>query len=80
MALNIKNHATEQAVRTLAALTGESQVEAIRIAVEERVARISADDRRARLARRLARAQQVYRETGGAIDEDALYDARGLPA
>lgn len=80
VALNIKNQATEDAVRALAALTGESQVEAVRIAVEERVARISEDDRRARLARRLARVQGVYREAGIVIDQGALYDDRGRPA
>jgi len=78
--LNIKNPDTEGAVRDLARLTGESQAEAVLIAVRERMERLNRDDRRARLAHRLARAQAAYALAGASLDADALYDARGLPA
>ncbi|WP_119678692.1 type II toxin-antitoxin system VapB family antitoxin [Indioceanicola profundi] len=52
MALNIKSDEAEQAVRRLAELTGESITETIRIAAEERLARLEATRQQAELRRR----------------------------
>ncbi len=40
VALNIKDPATDRLVRELAAATGESITEAIRVAIEERLSRV----------------------------------------
>lgn len=78
MALNIKNPATEAAVKELALITGESQTEAVLIAVLERAERLRSDDRHEQIRRRLRRAQEIYKGSGISLDED-LYDYRGLP-
>jgi antitoxin VapB len=52
MALNIKNPEVERLVGDVAARTGESKTEAIRRALEERLARLEAESsRRERVAR-----------------------------
>lgn len=81
MALNIKNEQAEDEVARLAALTGESKAEAVRIAARERRQRIEGADRekREQLERRLARIQRRWAETEG-LSQDDLYNDSGLPA
>jgi antitoxin VapB len=83
MAISIKDPDTDRLARELAALTGESLTEAIRLALAERLARHQRPARpypmRAaaqRLQERLA-ALPVVDPTAGA---DLPYDDRGLPA
>lgn len=54
MAINIKDPVTDQLARELAAATGESITEAVRIAMEERLARIRRLQRRSDDVDRLA--------------------------
>jgi len=83
MALNIKDLATDQVARELAAVTGESLTEAIRIALTERLHRIKAQGRRSERARELrryvarGRARQVLDER--AAEQILGYDEHGLP-
>ena len=81
MALNIKDPSVHEAVKRLATLTGESQAEAVAVAVRERLTRLQQDDLAARLlgighetARRMASATK--RLDHGVL----LYDDKGLPA
>jgi antitoxin VapB len=84
MALNIKDRATEQSVRELAALTGESVTTAVRRAAEDRLLRV----RRARadgslaaelleIGRRCAALPDLDQRTP---DEILGYDEHGLPS
>jgi antitoxin VapB len=83
MALNIKDVATEQSVRELAALTGESITAAIRKAAEERLQRV----RRERPGRRLAdELLEIGKRCASLPDLDTRtaeeilgYDENGLP-
>lgn len=83
MALNIKDEATDRVARELAAATGESITDAVRVALTERLHRIQAQDRRSVRARELRR----YADRGRArqaLDERAAeqilgYDEHGLP-
>jgi len=85
MPLNIKDDRTHDLARRLAAATGESLTEAVRIALPERLARI--DSRRGAGGRRLAdRLDEIARHSGSlpvkrrrSADEILGYDKRGLP-
>lgn len=81
MALNIKDPTVHEAVKQLAALTGESQAQAVANAVNERLVRLQQDDVTARL---LAIGQKTARrmspETMRLDHAELLYDDRGLPA
>lgn len=84
MPLNIKDRATEQSVRELAALTGESVTTAVRRAAEERLHRV----RRARAGGSLAaELQEIGRRCATLPDLDPRtpdeivgYDEHGLPS
>lgn len=84
MPLNIKDRATEQSVRELAALTGETVTAAVRRAAEERLQRV----RRARPGASLAaELLEIGRRCAAlpdldqrAPDEILGYDAHGLPS
>lgn len=84
MALNIKDPVTDALARELAAQTGESITEAIRVAMSERLTRLR---RRASLAARTADLQRFI-ERGRkratlddrSPDEILGYDDNGLPA
>lgn len=84
MPLNIKDRATEQSVRELAALTGKSVTTAVRRAAEDRLLRV----RRARadgslaaelleIGRRCAALPDLDQRTP---DEILGYDEHGLPS
>jgi antitoxin VapB len=84
MPLNIKDRVTEQSVRELATLTGETVTTAVRRAAEERLQRV----RRARagaslaaelleIGRRCAALPDLDQRTP---DEILGYDAHGLPS
>lgn len=83
MALNIKDPVTDRAARQLAALTGESITDAVRIALTERLHRVESQARRTSGAGALRR----YVERGRAravVDERSAeeilgYDQHGLP-
>ena len=83
-ALNIKNDRAHQMAQELAELTGESQTEAVMIAMEERIHRIKKERSREGIARRL---MEIAHETGPLFVEpyksmdhgDLLYDENGLP-
>jgi len=83
MGMNIKNEETHRLVRKLAKLTGESQTEAITMAVRERLERVERKQD-VDLAERLlaigrdcaARLKEPFRS----IDHgELLYDEDGLP-
>lgn len=83
MALNIKDPATDRVARELAAATGESITDAVRLALTERLQRVQGAARRADRAAGLAR----YIERGraravldGRTPEEIIgYDEHGLP-
>lgn len=84
MALNIKNERVHALAREAAQLTGKTQTSAIEQALEELLARHSAEqgkaERHARVRRRLA---EIHRLIGDEplMDHDELYDKEtGLPA
>ncbi len=82
MPINIKDAATDAKVRELAALTGESITDAVRISIEQRLRRES-PRRRAGVAARLlalgatlsARPRMIEGDADAAIG----YDAFGVP-
>jgi antitoxin VapB len=84
MPLNIKDKATEEAVRSLAALTGETVTQAVRRAAEERLRHV----RRARTAGSLAaEILDIGRRCASLPDFDTRstdailgYDEHGLPS
>jgi len=83
MPLNIKDRATEQSVRELAAATGESVTTAVRRAAEERLSRVRRTGNTGTLAARLleigercAALPDLDRRTP---DEIIGYDEHGLP-
>jgi len=84
MPLNIKDPATEKAVRELAALTGETVTAAVHRAAEERLQRV----RRDRTARSLAeQILEIGRRCASLPDRDRRsadeilgYDEHGLPS
>jgi antitoxin VapB len=80
MALNIKDDSVHDAVKRITSITGESQAQAVAIAVSERLARLEANELAARLL-------AIGRKTASRMSGDAeldhgglLYDDRGLPA
>lgn len=83
MALNIKDPATDELARRLAAVTGESITVAVRVAMEERLERI--DRERRRRGRRPSLQRYIERARArGVLDERPAeeivgYDAQGLP-
>lgn len=83
MALNIKDPVTDALARELAARTGESITEAIRIAMSERLARLrrqaSLAGRTADLQRFIERGRQRMTLDERSPDEILGYDENGLP-
>ena len=82
MALNIRHKQTEALAAQLARRTGETKLEAIRRALEERLARLAGPSRDPKLAadllaigRRAARRRLV----DPTFTEDSLYDDSGVP-
>ena len=81
MSLNIKNEEANRLIHELAKLTGETLTDAVKGAVQERLARL---ERRGELARRLL---DIGRETAPLFKEpyrsmehgDLLYDEQGMP-
>ena len=82
MPINIKDAATDAKVRELAALTGESITDAVRVAIEQRLRRES-PRRRAGVAERLvalgASLSARPRLQGGDADAAIGYDKFGAP-
>jgi antitoxin VapB len=80
MALNIKDDAVHAAVKRIAAITGESQAQAVATAVGERLARLEKDELAARLLTIGRRSASRLRTRDDIVDHGALlYDDRGLP-
>jgi hypothetical protein len=82
VAFNIKNEATIQRAREIAAQTGESIAAVFDLAVAERARRLErADEARIqRILRRANRCAARMSSEAKAIDVDELlYDERGLP-
>jgi antitoxin VapB len=83
VAVNVKDVRTEQAVRELAAVTGESLTTAIRIAIEERLARVRARGlalaSNSELDDIIARGRSRRMLDDRTIDEIIGYDSDGLP-
>ena len=83
MALNIKDPATDDLARRLAAATGESITVAIRVAIEERMERIErgrrVSRRRPSLTRYIERARARPVRDDRSADEILGYDRFGLP-
>jgi antitoxin VapB len=84
MPLNIKDRATEQSVRELAALTGETVTTAIRRAAEERLHRVRRTRAEGSLAAELL---EIGRRCAALPDLDLRtpdeilgYDEHGLPS
>ena len=85
MSLNIKDPRTHELVRRLADATGETQTEAVRIAVQERLRKVHAQ--RGRRAKGLAqRLDEIAQHCGslpirraGTEDQILGYNDRGLP-
>ena len=81
LALNIKDPSVHEAVKRIAEITGESQAQAVAIAVNERLARLQQDDLTARLlAIGHKTASRMSAETKKLDHGELLYDERGLPA
>jgi antitoxin VapB len=83
MPLNIKDPATEQSVRKLAALTGETVTTAVRRAAEERLHRVRRTSGRRNLAAELLTIGQrcaALPDLDSRSPEDIIgYDEHGLP-
>ena len=82
MALNIKDPETDQLVRRLATLTGESITDAVKAAVRERIEREERARGKATVEELLAIAQRIasrIEPDGRTPDEILGYDERGLP-
>ncbi len=83
MALSIKDPETDRLARALADTTGESLTEAIRRALEERLARETQRGTRYRLETAVRRVQERLASLPvlDARDDDALlgYDEHGVP-
>lgn len=81
MPISIKDPDTDTKIRDLAALTGESITEAVRVAIEQRLRRESSR-RRAGVANRLLNlslAGSGKRLFAGDANEAVGYDEQGLP-
>lgn len=83
MALNIKDPETDQLVREMAELAGETITDAIRHATEDRLARLRARTRGSGTADRLTaiieRGRSLPVLDDRSADEILGYDATGLP-
>jgi antitoxin VapB len=83
MALNIKDARTDQLAREVAKQAGESLTEAIRVALEERLQRLSgrrrAATRREKLEEILSRVDKLPRVDERSEDEILGYDENGIP-
>ena len=83
MALNIKDPRTDQLAREVAKQAGESLTEAIRVALEERLQRLSgrrrAATRREKLYEILHRVDALPRVDERGEDEILGYDENGIP-
>ena len=82
MPLNIKDPETDQLVRRLAALTGESMTDAVRTAVRERIEREERVRGKASFEELMALAKRIASRIdrdGRTPDEIIGYDERGLP-
>jgi antitoxin VapB len=82
MGLNIKNDEVHRLAREVAARTGETMTHAIQTALEERLARLSADaakDRAERAAKVRAILDSIPHYPGATSNHDDLYDEFGLP-
>jgi len=82
VAISIKDEVTNRLARELAAATGESLTEAIRRALEERLARERRQSHAYPLAERVRRVQERLRQfavvDARRADELVGYDERGL--
>jgi antitoxin VapB len=82
MSISIKDSDTDAKIRELAALTGESITEAVRLAIEQRLRRESSRHR-AGVAGRLVALGVLLAKQDKRVDEDADgaigYDVFGLP-
>ena len=83
MSISIKDRDTDTKIRDLAALTGESITDAVRIAIEQRLRRESSR-RRSGVAARLLELGVTLTKHGKRVNEDANealgYDVFGLPS
>lgn len=83
MALRITDKETERLARVLAAATGESLTEAVRRALEERLARETGRGGAFSLAAKVRRVQERKRSfpvIDGRVDEELLgYNGHGIP-
>lgn len=80
MALNIKDASVHNAVKQIAEITGESQAQAVAIAVHERLARLQREDLAARLLAIGHKTASRMSPEARCLDHGALlYDERGLP-
>jgi antitoxin VapB len=84
--ISIKDPETDRLIRELARRTGETEVDAVKTAVTELLARLVGDDDRPRLGRRVrlvAIAQDTAARLAGVVDStdigSLLYGERGLP-
>ncbi len=80
MALNIKDRATEDAVRALAKATGLSITDAVREAVEEKLMRTPSEkDRIFRELMAIGDRMSQYTIVDDRSIDEMLYDENGLP-
>ncbi|WP_425309215.1 type II toxin-antitoxin system VapB family antitoxin [Ammonicoccus fulvus] len=83
MAINIKDPTTDRLARELAAVTGESITDAVRVAMEERLDRLRRRQRRAgrhvRLSGYIVRARARPDLDSRSAEEIIGYDEHGLP-
>lgn len=83
MALNIKDQTTDKLAREVAERAGETITQAIRIALEERLQRLSGRQRaatqREKLNEILQRMDALPRKTDLTDDEILGYDEHGIP-
>jgi antitoxin VapB len=80
MALNIKDESVHEVVKRIARITGESQAQAVAIAVNERLARLQKDDLAGRLLAIGRKTADRVTPNAKRLDHGALlYDDRGLP-
>lgn len=79
MALNIKDTSVHEVVKRIAAITGESQAQAVATAVRERLAKLEKDDLAGRLLA-IGQKTAIRINPEAELDHGALlYDDRGLP-
>ncbi len=83
MALNIKDERTDHLARAVAKAAGESLTEAIRVALQERLERLTgrrrASTREEKLREILKRVDALPRVDDRSEDEILGYDEHGLP-